>query len=72
MGAPSPTTFGMLAITQANILSANERGGTYSDLKADPTEMKSVCDEKGYEKVRERLTSSSNRLRKHYEAPEFD
>ena len=42
------------------------------DLKADPTEMKSVYDEKGYEKVRKRLTSEFNRLRKHYEAPEFD
>ena len=42
------------------------------DLKADPTEMKSVYDEKGYEKIRKRLTSEFNRLRKHYEAPEFD
>ena len=42
------------------------------DLKADPTEMKSVYDEKGYEKIRKRLTAEFNRLRKHYEAPEFD
>jgi len=42
------------------------------DLKADPTEMKSVYDEKGYEKIRKRLTTEFNRLRKYYEAPEFD
>ena len=42
------------------------------DLKADPTEMKSVYDEKGYEKIRKRLTAEFNRLRKYYEAPEFD